>query len=513
MIIKAVNIFEDLYRPATLRNGNYFYQLQGIDNEQSYNDFLALADKKSKESSEMLILKEFPLTAPNNRVLIESILEQLPLMVIGQYAQEDLLLVEDSKLNQALKEAFDIVLPFALAKERFASESIRDNFIVKLFIWANQYLNGLHLSHTEIPKCIFYGKPKKHEVYFMLLLAITGLDVVSLSPNIEPLLSKIDSEKLAQIIIVGQANSEKTLQERINAGVAIEKITTSAKRATDELEDILYNGTGMFRPWQFADGSTHAVLLDAAYEDVEAFWSAQARMRTGFKVVGKTVYTPVFFTKILGVNRDHDAYFAFVDKLCQAKSVYFTQDVHIAPTIDNQQALYSLAFCLKADKTIDREALKKHEFYNAIQTYRSEMQNFVLDKLDEFFRECEQGYFKFKITDKERIQLIAAILKAPPEILNLLEGYDYPHDIPKVVFYLNGRQIFEKDDALLLGFLNRAGFDLVILSPNGANNIELVIEESFVNVIKLEEFVQDLPLKKQSKAEGKKTLLQRIFGG
>lgn len=512
MIIKAMNIFEDLFRQAQTRNGNYFCQMQGIDDEQSYNDFLALAHKKSKDPSEMVLLTALPLAAPDNRVLIQSILEQLPTMSIGYYQKEELILVADSALNQKLKEALDIVIPFAINKEHFTSTSIRDNFIVKMLLWANRYFNNYHLSRTEIPKAIFYGQPKKHEIYFMMLLAIAGLDVLQLSPQKEPLLARIDQEQLAQIIIINNAKTVKTLQERIANGVAVEKVTTQAKRATDELDEILYNGTGMFRPWQFADGNTHPVLINAAFEDIETYWNVQARLRTGFKVVGKTVYTPVFLTKILGVHRQRNVYFKLINDLRSAKLVYFAESLDFAPEMENRQAVYSLDFCLKPDKTIDRQALKKHELYKRMLTYRSDMQQFILNKLDELFINYEQGYFKFPITNKERIQLIAAVLNAPEALLNLIEAYDFTGDIPKAIFYLKDREILGKDDALLLGFLNLVGFDIVILSPNGANNIELVIEDAFINIIKLEEFVQNLPLVDEKRTEEKRSFLQRIFG-
>ena len=97
-------------------------------------------------------------------------------------------------------------------------------------------------------------------------------------------------------------------------------------------------------------------------------------------------------------------------------------------------------------------------------------------------------------------------------MLNLIEAYDFTGDIPKAIFYLKDREILGKDDALLLGFLNLVGFDIVILSPNGANNIELVIEDAFINIIKLEEFVQNLPLVDEKRTEEKRSFLQRIFG-
>ena len=103
---------------------------------------------------------------------------------------------------------------------------------------------------------------------------------------------------------------------------------------------------------------------------------------------------------------------------------------------------------------------------------------------------------------------MAAIFTAEDRLLNLIDGYDFTADVPKVIIYLNSRDTFNTDDAMLLGLLRAMGLDFVLLSPNGANNIELVISDKLINHIKLEEFVYDLPLKAPAK---KGTFFSKLF--
>ena len=63
---------------------------------------------------------------------------------------------------------------------------------------------------------------------------------------------------------------------------------------------------------------------------------------------------------------------------------------------------------------------------------------------------------------------------------------------------------------MLLGLLRQIGFDIILLAPNGANNIELVISDKFINQVKLEQFVYDLELKAPSKAK-KGSFFSRLF--
>ena len=76
--------------------------------------------------------------------------------------------------------------------------------------------------------------------------------------------------------------------------------------------------------------------------------------------------------------------------------------------------------------------------------------------------------------------------------------------------YINSREPFNQDDAMLLGLMRIIGMDVILLSPNGANNLELVISEKFINSIKLDEFVHDLPLKTPSKNK-KESFFSRLF--
>lgn len=512
-IIKAMNIYEDLFRPVSLRNGNYFYQMQGIYDEQVYNDFLALVSSKTSDAEEQITLAALPLPVPTDRLLIDSILEQLPTMTIGQYQNDDLSLAALPQTNNALLKALDIVIAYAISQEHFSNANIRDNFIVKLLIWVNQYAQNWTISRLKTPKFVCYGSLKKHEAYFLMVLAIAGVDVIQLSPLNSTVLETVDKEKLAQIVTSGQEGQLKPLAERIEDGVAVERVTTTAKRATQELEEILYQGTGIFRPWQFANGDTSPILMEAAYEDLAAYWNEPARLRTGFKTTSQSVYVPVFFVKLNGVHRDRQAYFQLIHQLRQSKYHYFSQTTHLAHLPEDSQAIFSLAFCLNADKTINREALKNHKLYQPMLPYRDSMQHFILNKLDELFTAYDENYFLFPLTDKERVLLMAAVFAADQDLLRLIEVYDFPSDIPKLIMYLDNRETFEVVDALLIGLIHLMGMDIILLSPNGGNNIELVIDKQFINTVQLEEFVQELPLVESETSEKgvRKSLFHRLF--
>lgn len=484
---------------------------------------LALLNHKLKEPSKGIIFHD-SIPKPSDIALIQSILQELIKMRIGNYVNEDINLTSSHALNIKLRQALDVIIPSAIQNERFANDTIRNNFIAKLMIWCNLYIDGLDFEQDTPPKCLFYGPIKRHEVYFLQILVSIGMDVVYFNPTNDHTLRSMDTRSNCQAITLGNISPVLVpYEERVAKGVVVEKVTTYAKQATNELEQTLYQDTGIYKPWQFSDGTTRPIIMDSVIEDTLTYWNEPAKLRPGFKTEGKVVYTPVFFTKISGVYRDVNEYYELISKLKQGKNCVLYETPHLTsvgigfgqtrainyhnmPIQNtsqnlahfNQQDLYSLAFCLNPDQTIKREAIKEHVLYKKMLSLRADLQEFILRKLEETFAACNLSFFKFNITDKERVRLMAALFTADDRIINLIDSYDFTSDVPKLIMYVNSREPFNQDDAMLLGLLRHIGVDVILLSPNGANNIELIISEKFINQIKLDEFVYDLPLKAPS---------------
>jgi hypothetical protein len=507
-IIRSAHIFEDLFKSSHIRTGNYFCNIVGIAEEQSYNDLLALINHKFKNTAYQSLLFTDSIPKPNDRDLISSILSELASMTVGNFVNEEINLTDSEALNYAVKTALDTVVTLASQNERFSNQTIQNNFIAKLLIWVNTYLETTNMSGSEVPKCLFYGQLKPHEGYFLMLLALIGFDVVYFNPSDDKTLERIDKNNLCDLLTLGEPGDLLSFEKRAQKGVVIDKVTTYAKQASTQLDETLYLDSGIYRPWQFAQGFTRPLLLDAIIEDTLTYWDEPARLRPGFRVSAQDVYTPVFLNKISGVYHNINDYYDLVDKLKQAKRSLFFEKPHLGSLHYNQKDLYSLAFCLMPDGTIKADTLKEHTLYKKMLTFRAELQSFILNKIEETLSSANYSFFNFPITNKERIKLMAAIFTAEDSLLNLIDSYDFTSHIPKVIFYLNSRDVFSVDDSLLLALLHKIGLDIVILSPNGANNIEMTLCDKFITSIKLDEFAYDLPLKSAPK---KTSLFNKLF--
>lgn len=501
MIIPSQALLTDFLLPKADRTGNYFGHIMGTGFIQDYRDFLARLNQLSTDTTQQILLFKTALNKPND---IDVLIQEIKTLPIGNFTSSHLEFTRFDDFNTAIIQALDMIIPHAIHTEHFPNDELQNLFIAKLFYWIHTYLEPIDFSKSEVPKAIFYGPIKRQECYFILLLALVGFDTFYLNPTHDVTFGLIDSLGLSQTLILGEPAPFEDFDDLAHAGSVIDHITTSARHATDQLEAFMYTDSGLFKPWQFAKGTTKPLLLDAVLEDLETYWDEPSKLRPGFKTSGQVVYPPVFFTKIAGVHLDLEAYFTFVQKLCNSKHyVLYTQTHFASLNKVSSRDIYSLIYCLNPDKTINREALKAHVLYKHLLTFRSEVQTFILDKLDALLAPNAGEIFNFKITDKERSNLIALTLTLENQLLNLIDSYDFPQDIPKLILYINNRATFTTEVSMLLALLHTIGFDIILLCPNAANNIELLLSDQYIKTLRLPELAYDLQLRKPQPVKSK----------
>ncbi|WP_027623812.1 YceG family protein [Clostridium lundense] len=506
-IIKANNIYEDIFKTLSLREGNYFCRVIGVRNEQDYNNTIAFLDSKLKELDNESIIFTSTIPNPYNEDLVRSIMDKLDKINVNNIGNEYIDIVSCNETNEKMAKALSILIPIAIQNEAFQNKTIRNNFITKLMIWTNEYVEDIQWQEDVSPKCLYYGKIKKYEGYFLMLLALMGFDVLYLNPQKDSIFQAIDKKEFSQLIEEEESGEIIDYYTRVSSGAVIEKVTTYAKQASQELDKTLYNGTGIYKPWQYINGFTKPVIMNSIIEDMLTYWDEPSRLRPGFRTEKDLVYTPIFFNKVSGVYSNLSEYIDVVNSLRKVRFSIFVESTNLSNKDYNNQELYSLAFCLNRDKSINKEALKSHEMFGRLKILRSELQDFIIDKIDETL--CQKRLFNFDIDDKKILKLIISVLLLDDNVLTLIDCYDYTASIPKIIIYLKNRETFEDEDALLLGLLHRIGLDIVILTPNGTDNIELKVSTDYLNVIRLEDIAFDLDLDKKNK---RKSFFEKLFG-
>ena len=73
------------------------------------------------------------------------------------------------------------------------------------------------------------------------------------------------------------------------------------------------------------------------------------------------------------------------------------------------------------------------------------------------------------------------------KIIRIIDNFDFTGNVPKLVVYLNNEDEICELMTMLLGYLNNIGIDIVIFNPSGLFNINNIIKNTIVKVMRLEQ--------------------------
>ncbi len=503
----STNIFKDFTLPLTTRSGFvgkpmplipvYFYRYIGIkDNYDEYfNDLYKIDVQLSSYGSlYMKITRDLPVEAnielvnKTSQLWKTSVLDRATLMqhLIECDAFPNL---REDIINSSLIKSFNIILELYMSKEFDINTAKLKNFILKLLMWTYKYVPNLFKKFDYLktstakvynPKILYYGDIKKHEAYFLIFLSLLGCDILYVHSKEDKTFSVIDKEcKFTNLIELDEITELKEFpKEEI-----IIRHETTAFRASREISSVIYNTEdGLYRPWQFESYKTYPLTLKTTYDELRILWKEEARMRPGFKIENGVVYIPNLFAKISGVHNDLNTYWNEFKEFKDIHNIMFIHKVPFTNSNYSRYDLYSLEYCFK-EGLINKEALFKNKLYK-FSYLKTPLQDGIIDKINQLIK---LPMFTNPINTDFKLKILMSILSIDSELLELIQKFDYPFKIPKLLIYDNNKEIFSEEDSIIIAFLNLMGFDIAIFTPTGYNNIEQRIPETYYDTHKLED--------------------------
>lgn len=489
-----------------------FTRYIGVDDANEYPNIIKTLYEKSNNCPYSIFFdRSIPMQAEFDLIIYVG--NELKTMDITNLKSQDIVLFNDNEeLNNVFLESLDFVVNLALKQEKFFNQSEKNDFILKLIVWTFSYIRPISKDFDDSysPKCFYYGDITKHEIYFLMMLHLMTFDVVYLNPLREENWSSTDSVSLSSAITSQQIMPIKPLAELIkNASEIMEEQSVTLQLQRD-MEETLFNGSGVYRSWQFRDGNTKPLFIRSTVIDLINNYAEPARVRSGFKTDGKLVTIPNYFFQIDGIYNDVDEYKKLVNLCISTPNTWVLTDKgdcllgNDVPSSDKLK----LAFCQFSDGTYDINELKKLSFY-AWDKYRDALEDFILNKINELFKDC---LFKKKFTQDDKFNLICDILMMNEHIIKMTDGFDYTDKIPKLVIFLNNEDFIQDRVLYLIGFIVTLGFDVVIFSPAGLISIDSVFEVSRFNNERLDNMRYDCTLEEMKKKSKGKGFLQKLFG-
>lgn len=384
------------------------------------------------------------------------------------------------------------------------------NFIVKILCWCEEYLRVLFRNSdfgdkaTEVfnPKVIYFGDIKKHEIYFLLLLNFMGADVLYINFSNDELSEKLPLiENYSKIMIYENTSSE----EYPKAEKYVRKETVAFKASREITNAVFTENDGFYKPWQLQDYVTVPLTLKTTYEEVKIFWNEPARFRPGFRVENNKVYIPNIFSKVSGVHKDINQYWQELSNFKTSENTMFYTKIPLTTKTISRNDLFCLLPSFNSDGTLERTKLLDNKFYK-FKHLKVSHQNNIIDKINILIKDKRL----IKHTDQEFIlRIVMSIFNIDEQIVQLIQKFDYPDNIPKIVIYHGDNNIFNTEDGIIISFLNLLGFDILIFTPTGYTDIENELDSNYYDIHSLEDIKFNLNLQDMNSTKQK---LNSLFG-
>jgi hypothetical protein len=302
----------------------------------------------------------------------------------------------------------------------------------------------------------------------------------------------------------------------------IKRTETEAFKISEELMETLHNeSTGCYLPWQFANHKVHSDTLKTTYDEVILWGKQEAMIRPGWQAKGRDVVIPNIFAKVSGVHRDIKLYREQISALINEENTLFFKKFPLYKQRLPKDVNKIYSKMLKENGEIDKEKLLTSEYWR-YKRLNSALQESMADKIIEF---CKiSSFWKYKtyrvnlrlslinrivefflsFIDKGsrdekmmKISIFAILTNQNEELLDLLQNFDYPLKVPKIIIYNNNRRKnLTFTDAVTLMFMNSIGVDIIIFNPGGTSDIENYVKEDFYDIHRLEEIHPNLPYRR-----------------
>lgn len=466
-------------------------KMRGSDGQFFYNIFAGIygAEEPARYYTELLKWK-LKLESNNTEVfLVEEAVrkpdyDEINHIRRGQYANTEQLLAHmapqivctDKRAENYGRAAFLKVMEKTVQQPLHKQQ----NRAVEMVCLINRYLKALFGTgnHKEKKLFIYYGEiHTETEALLISALAKLPIDVLHINPEGKQGIEIKDALFFAKIY----PNTLK--REKFPTDIKDMQFGTVAYHAEQEIDQIMYQDTGMYRNRQFTKAVP--VVLQNTYEEISILWDQEAKYRPNFEVFEDRVVVPVIFSKAMGVPGNVSEYWEDVAKLF-TEHTFVIRELPYLGTAPNPWREKAHLF-LQGGRLM-KEKIKNHPDY-PYGFIREPMQDYMLEKLQELI---DEKVIEGTGSDGTEHLILSTGLYMDKAILRLIQGYDFTKDIPKILLIHTRESNCTKEDSILLAYLSRIGFDIAMFVPTGYTGVERFYTKKIVTEHQIGEYKYDL---------------------
>ncbi len=367
--------------------------------------------------------------------------------------------------------------------------------ISKIIHWSRQFLEefaGIN-PEEDNPKFLWYGDYKKEHAHFVCFLIEIGSDLLVFSPSGENILSGCHFSGPLFVHRFGQMKKPRSFPD----WGPLRKPTV-AYRAAKEIESMLSGGgTVIYKRWQLRDYTPASVTLKTTYDELFLLLKEPAMVRPGFEVGDGVVKIPSLFSKIQGMSKNRKEYWDRMHSVILAENTLLIREFPFSRNIDSDLRFHYRKI-LDGDGLIDPEKLMRSRIWK-YKRLPTSLQRGIAAAI---CRLCAIPALKPDFRENLhhlQVYLFTHVMQLPKEMIKLLQNFDYPREVPKIVIFNNGLNgVITRPDACALLLLNQIGVDILVYNPAGLNDIENYIDEDLYDTHWLDDVVPEQEFKEPS---------------
>ncbi|MGI2327944.1 YceG family protein [Planococcus sp. YIM B11945] len=334
-----------------------------------------------------------------------------------------------------------------------------------------------------LPAFLWYGSATESQKWFLKYAASFGFHIVVFDPKGERWFEKIVNK-----------DDVHTHSFQINAETVLpfpeekpQRIGTVAYRATQEVDRLLHHeDSGLYKPFQFKSYLTRSIRLKTTLDEAFMLAKERAMVRPSFAVERGTVVIPVVFAKVMGIEKDRKRFWDNIHNLTERED---TRLIRSFPFIEerkgNQQFHYRSA--LGKDGRLDPEKMKTAHWWKYSKLPNG-LQTAICDAIA---RHVEKPMLIPQPGESfEDLQLYAfsQSMSLPDSVIQLIQLFDYPQFVPTLLFYNEEKDgELSRADANAIALVHTFGIDVIVINPQGHQDIERWIETEDIDMHWLDE--------------------------
>ena len=375
-----------------------------------------------------------------------------------------------------------------------------NNKAIYLAVWFNRFANKLYANYKDdnnMPVFIYFGGAKSNfECIFLKFLSHILCDILILCPS-ENDKCMLEDGKLFSVTYDEFLNIYELPKTPDDAVIG-----TVAYHAEQDLTNILYDNTGMYRQMQYKHADT--LKLQTMLEEINILWHETGTYRPGFETMDNTVLLPVIAAKINGIkNGNKKQYWENIKKKLGDDTIL----IKSVPYIKNINTTNFKANELIRNGKILVDVIKSSPKYK-YKILRNETQEHIFNKIQLLL---DSKIIKGTFTQGMEYRILNVLLDLNKDIIRLIQKFDFTKYIPKVVVLAFSENSCSIDDAILLAFLHFAGFDIAIYTPTGYQVVESYYNEPLFVDYQAGEYDYDMKEDDIDKSFIGQEILSRIF--